>query len=143
MKNMLKTMVIAMLFCFMAISVFAEGEGDKDLESFIKSLDIEAQADMSGFKSMLSVQFDISLQEVEVLISKVDKPSDAYMCLRITQISKQPQSAVIKEYRASKGKGWGVIAINLGIKPGSKEFHSLKSKGDQKPGKSFKGKGHR
>jgi hypothetical protein len=27
---------------------------------------------------------------------------------------------------ANKGKGWGVIAKNLGIKPGSAEFHALK-----------------
>jgi hypothetical protein len=35
----------------------------------------------------------------------------------------------MKEYQVHKGKGWGVIAKNLGIKPGSKEFHALK-KGD-------------
>jgi hypothetical protein len=29
-------------------------------------------------------------------------------------------------YKQSKGKGWGVIAKELGIKPGSPEFHALK-----------------
>ena len=33
---------------------------------------------------------------------------------------------VLKEYKANKGRGWGVIAKKLGIKPGSKEFHELK-----------------
>ena len=31
------------------------------------------------------------------------------------------------EYRNNKGQGWGVIAKNLGIKPGSDEFHALKA----------------
>ena len=33
---------------------------------------------------------------------------------------------VFKIYNANKGKGWGVIAKELGIKPGSPEFHALK-----------------
>jgi len=32
----------------------------------------------------------------------------------------------MERYRADKGKGWGVLAKSLGIKPGSKEFHALK-----------------
>jgi hypothetical protein len=33
---------------------------------------------------------------------------------------------VIDQYRSDKGKGWGVLAKTLGIKPGSREFHALK-----------------
>jgi len=33
---------------------------------------------------------------------------------------------VVKEYDVNKDKGWGVMAKNLGIKPGSDAFHSLK-----------------
>jgi hypothetical protein len=51
---------------------------------------------------------------------------------------------VVREYKAHKGQGWGVIAKNLGIKPGSKEFHALKkgglNAGGDDPGKG-KGKG--
>jgi hypothetical protein len=32
----------------------------------------------------------------------------------------------VPTYQASKGKGWGVIAKELGIKPGSPAFHALK-----------------
>jgi hypothetical protein len=35
----------------------------------------------------------------------------------------------VDTYKRNKGKGWGVIAQRLGIKPGSAEFHRLK-KGD-------------
>ena len=35
-----------------------------------------------------------------------------------------------KRYKSDKGKGWGVLAKSLGIKPGSQEFHALKSGDD-------------
>ena len=34
---------------------------------------------------------------------------------------------VVTEFREHAGQGWGVIAKNLGIKPGSAEFHALKN----------------
>jgi hypothetical protein len=80
-------------------------------------------------------------------MASVRTPGDAYMCFRVGQVASQPVEVVTKEYQANKGKGWGKIAKNLGIKPGSKEFHALK-KGDitgdyADAGKGKgKGKGH-
>jgi hypothetical protein len=48
---------------------------------------------------------------------------------------------VIEQYRSSKGKGWGVLAKSLGIKPGSKEFHALKNGHDLKDRGESKEKG--
>jgi hypothetical protein len=62
----------------------------------------------------------------------------------------RPPETVVQTYQTHKGKGWGVIAKELGIKPGSREFHALKN-GDltfgetpgDGPGKGKgKGKGH-
>jgi hypothetical protein len=41
-------------------------------------------------------------------------------------MSNRPIDYVIEKYKAEKGKGWGVLAKSLGIKPGSKDFHALK-----------------
>jgi hypothetical protein len=66
------------------------------------------------------------------------------MVLRLGEMSNKPPEYVIKEYKERKGKGWGVLAKSLGIKPGSKEFHALKRGqdlyDDQAQGKG-KGKG--
>ena len=105
---------------------------DKDLDSFVSRLNIEASADLGGFKARLSAQFGVTAAQADLLIRDVDRPADAYMCLRVSQITQHPTDVVLKEYRNSKGKGWGVIAKHLGIKPGSKEFHELK-KGDLEP----------
>ena len=40
--------------------------------------------------------------------------------------AKRPE-AIVETYQTNRTKGWGVIAKELGIKPGSAEFHALKS----------------
>lgn len=138
MKNIFKVVAAVMFLCLLVLPVYVEGS---DLDSFIKKLNAQAEADLPGFKANLSAQFGVPVPQVDVLIKSVGRPGDAYMCLRVGQIAKQPTEVVVKEYRAHKGKGWGVIAKNLGIKPGSKEFHELK-RGDLGPGpKSDDGKG--
>jgi hypothetical protein len=46
-----------------------------------------------------------------------------------------PPADLEKSYLSNPGKGWGVIAKSLGIKPGSKEFKSLKSGAEAAAGK--------
>ena len=62
------------------------------------------------------------------MIDNIKIPSDAYMVLRLAEMAKLPSARVMSEYKP--GKGWGVVAKNLGIKPGSPEFHALKGSQD-------------
>ena len=48
------------------------------------------------------------------------------MVFQLGQITQHPPEAVIKVYQSGKGRGWGELAKDLGIKPGSAEFHALK-----------------
>jgi hypothetical protein len=78
------------------------------------------------------------------VLNNVEKPSDAYLVLRLGEMSKQPIENVIEKYKSDKGKGWGALAKSLGIKPGSKEFHALKRGHDlydEKPKVKSKDKG--
>jgi hypothetical protein len=125
-------------FLALSLPVF----GASDLDGFIKNVNIQAQADLGAFKVKLSTQFGVPLPKVEALMVNVATPGDAYMCLRVGQVASQPVDVVVKEYRTHNKKGWGAIAKNLGIKPGSPEFHALKKgdfNGDE--GDSGKGKG--
>lgn len=124
------------------------------LDSFLDSINIQARADMDGYSAKLSLQFGIPEIEVRTVISTVREPSDAFMCLQLGHWTKKPVEQVVTVYKANQGKGWGVIAKSMGIKPGSAEFHALKRgdltfsgkpAGEQSaaPGKSKgKGKGH-
>ena len=96
------------------------------LDSFLDHLNIQARADINGFSFKLSTQFGVPLPQVQAVIKAVDQPADAFMCFQLGQMTGKPSEAVAGVYQGQKGKGWGVIAKSLGIKPGSREFHALK-----------------
>ena len=136
MKKIFILLSIIFLSLFLSPLVFAAS----DLDGFINRLNVEAQADLGAFKVRLSNQFGVPVPKVEAVMATVATPGDAYMCFRVGQVASQPVEVVTKEYQAHKGQGWGVIAKNLGIKPGSKEFHALK-KGDLSGDDASAGKG--
>lgn len=98
-----------------------------DLDSFLKSVNIEAQADMGDFSVKLSAQFGTPVPDVNAIIKAVASPADAFMVLQLGQMAGKEPEVALQTYRRSRGKGWGAIAQELGIKPGSPEFHALKS----------------
>ncbi len=118
--------LIGVLICFMMVTS-ASIAGDFD---WMKDFSIKAEADLSDFKARLSTRFKIGNAEINVVLSKVDNSADAYMVLRLGEMSGKPVEDVITKYKSGKGKGWGSLAKSLGIKPGSKEFHALKNGDD-------------
>lgn len=112
-----------------AVGLFLFGcaaAADADLGAFLSNLNAQAQADLPGFKTKLSNQFGVPLPAVESIISQVRRPGDAFLVLQLGQMTRQPMGRVVEIYQRSHGRGWGVIAKELGIKPGSAEFHALK-----------------
>ena len=127
-----KIMLGVLLFFAMATSTSIAGDFD-----WMNNFSIKAEADSSGFKARLSTRFKIGNTEINAVLSNVDNSADAYVVLRLGEMSGKPTEDVISKYKSSKGKGWGVLAKSLGIKPGSKEFHALKN-GDDLYGKERK-----
>ena len=119
--NLLKTLVLVSLVQLTVSSVAVAGDFD-----WLRGLSIKAEADPSGFKATLAVRFDLGDVQVKAVLSNVKEPADAYMVLRLGELSRQPTDYVIAKYRSHRGKGWGALAKSLGIKPGSREFHALK-----------------
>ncbi len=123
-----------------------------DLDSFLKSVNIQAQTDMRNFALKLSAQFGIPGARVDAIISSVSSPADAFMVLQLGQMANKPPEVVLQTYQQGKGRGWGELAKELGIKPGSREFHALKrgdlhftgepGGGGHGKGKKGKGRGH-
>ena len=97
------------------------------LDSFLSSVNVNARADLGGFSVKVSAQFGVPVPQVQAVLRTVETPADAFMVFQLGQMSRQPPETVVQTYKTHKGKGWGVIAKELGIKPGSKEFHALKS----------------
>lgn len=113
--------------CVLLSSAVAASAADFD---WIKDLNIQAQADLSGFKVRLATRFNIGDAQINTVISNVPDPADAYMVLRLGEMSSKPTEYVVEQYKSGKNKGWGALAKSLGIKPGSAEFMALKQGND-------------
>jgi hypothetical protein len=118
---------IARVLVLVSVLIVPSAATAGGLESFLADVDIRARADLGSFRADLSLTFGVSEGKVSGMFEVMSKPSDVYMCLRVGEVAKQPIYRVIEEYKRHQGQGWGVIAKNLGIKPGSDEFHALKS----------------
>jgi hypothetical protein len=121
---MKKAVFFSMLVLFlMAISV---GSAHADLDGFLSGLNHQANADRNDYGLRLSAQFGVPLPQVHSILRSVQSPADAFMCLQLGRMTNRHPESVLQTYNFNRGKGWGVIAKDLGIKPGSPEFHALK-----------------
>lgn len=116
-KIILIGLIPVLLFSSIALA------GDFD---WMKDCNIQAKIDPSGFHARLETRFKIGDADINLVLGSVDEPADAYMLLRLGEMSHRSTAQVIEQYRANKGKGWGALAKSLGIKPGSKDFKALK-----------------
>jgi len=149
MRKLTRLLAVMMLLLFSSAPVMAGG----GLDVFINNLNVQARADMGDFSARVSAQFGVPLSQVQAVIGTVQTPADAFLCFQLGQMAHRSYRDAVQAYHVNRGKGWGVIAKELGIKPGSPEFHALK-RGDfsltGKPGDSApvkgkgkgKGKGH-
>jgi hypothetical protein len=132
--------VVFLLVVIMSIASVAYA----DLDNFLKNVNIQAQTDMKNFSIKLSAQFGVPIPQVDAIIKRVPAPADAFMVLQLGQMANKQPEVVLQTYQRSRGKGWGELAKELGIKPGSPEFHALK-RGDLsftgEPGSEGHGRG--
>lgn len=116
------------LLVFAALSL-AAAAGPDDLLDFVNRVNEKAASDIGAFTAKVGELFRVPVPKVEEVLKAVARPADAYMAFKVAEVARKPPEVVVKEYQANKDKGWGVIAKNLGIKPGSAEFHALKKGG--------------
>jgi hypothetical protein len=134
--------------------------GDAKLDSTLEQLDIAARADPDDFVRRLSSMHHVPEQELRQARDTFGLGgADLFMATGLARETHRPVHSVAEEFQRSQGKGWGVIAKNLGIKPGSSEFHRLKrdakgslnymnssakstQKQEQKMTKASQGQGH-
>jgi hypothetical protein len=122
------------------------GTGDGTVDRRLTAINEQAKSDLRNFVTRTSGHFGVPPEVVDGLLNRKMPPADVYMSILLSRITKKPVDNVVEVYDANKGKGWGVIAKEMGIKPGSKEFHALKKdnfalKGKGKGKDKAKGKG--
>ncbi len=134
-KFRLAVLISIMVFVGSSLAVASDFDWFKDFNA-------QASLDPSGFKARLASRFQIGDAKITAVLSNMPEPANAYMVLRLGEMSGRPVETVMEEYKKNKGKGWGVMAKNLGIKPGSAEFKALKAGHDMDGGGKDKEKKH-
>lgn len=141
----MKTRIIALMLLLIG-STAAYGQtydsGDNELDIQLKTINTEANKNLDQFKIDVSKKYGTTLAKIDALIHLGMAAADIVMTHEVSVIVGRPVDDVVECYEKNKGKGWGAIAKEMGIKPGSAEFHQLKGNCKKKSnnGKS-KGKG--
>jgi hypothetical protein len=141
---------VLLVYSLVAISLisfaqFPFNTGSVELDADLNKINTSAKLDFGSFKTNLTVSFNIEEKKIDFLRTSVKmEPAEIYFALELSKISQKPIDNVVEVYKTNKEKGWGFIAKQLGIKPGSPEFHQLKeitkNKGSKGKGKKNKGK---
>lgn len=131
--------ILILLICGFFNLTAQYNTGDSQLNASLVQIDANASVNFSLFKSDMSTTYNVPETKINTWsVSFGMKAGDIYFALELARITKKPIDEVVKVYTSNKQKGWGAIAKDLGIKPGSPEFHALKGNAGTK---ASKGKG--
>ena len=113
---------------------------DKELNQSLIAIDANANLDFGSFKVDISGSYSITGKKIDYLSIEIGMSAgDIYLTVELAKITGRSVDQVVNVYKTHKDKGWGVIAKELGIKPGSSEFHALKDNAKEKGKKSNTG----
>ena len=100
---------------------------DAQFDADLNGINDNAKLDIKLFNKNMSIEYGIPEKKVEEIkvVNKME-PAEVLLALELAKLSKKSIDDVLKVYKDNKANGWGYIAKQMGIKPGSKEFHALK-----------------
>ena len=84
----LKMMLTGLMVLLFVSSAALAGDFD-----WLKDLNVKAEVDPSGFRAQLAARFKIGNTEINTVISNVERPADAYMVLRLGEMSNAARRA--------------------------------------------------
>ena len=140
------TFVFLLFLAVISNAQISFNTGNVEFDTDLNRINVNANLDFGAFKTDLNLSYNISEKKIDYLsVSVKMEPAEIYLSLELSKISGKPVDDVVEIYKVHKNKGWGYIAKQLGIKPGSPEFHKLKentkNKGSKGKNKEAQGKG--
>jgi hypothetical protein len=140
-KKLLFTLFAGMWLGSLASSqAISFGFSDPVFEASLNDIGASAKVDLPGFSAEVSLQWGLDAPLIQASLSQGLTPAEVYLAAGLASISGKPMAVVVDAYKRNKSKGWGFVAKELGIKPGSKEFKALKDKSAGSASKMKKGK---
>ncbi len=102
--------------------------GDRGLDGTLKQIETQARADRDGFFQQISSRYGVPEKDLrQAQETHQLRAGDVFMAAALAKATNRPMLSVAEQYEKNRGKGWGVMAKEMGIKPGSKAFHELKA----------------
>jgi hypothetical protein len=137
----MKTFLSICILC-LTMPVLAQNfhTGDARLEAELRGINLDARKNLRTFKAGISADFGVPVVKLDKMLSFM-QPAEVVLTLRIARIRHLSVDRVIQSYRVNKHKGWGAIARDMGIKPGSSQFHAMKGNGKKYNGGNRPGGG--
>ncbi len=147
----MKRITTLFITLFLSILNYAQvlfNTGNQELDADLVQINADAKLDFGAFKTDLALSYNISDKKIDYLsVSVKMEPAEIYLTLEISKLCGRSIDDVVEIYKVHKNLGWGFIAKELGIKPGSPEFHRLKeqtkNRGTKGKSKSNKGKSNK
>jgi len=134
------------IFLFSFYSVSAQiyfNTGNVQLDADLNIINTRARNDPGSFRTDMKLSYNVSEKKLNYMSADLHMSfGEIYLSLEISRIVRVPLDEVLIIYKKHKSRGWGAIAKQLGIKPGSAEFHHLKNNTSSRKGKS-QGKKHK
>ncbi|PCJ28329.1 MAG: hypothetical protein COA97_01470 [Flavobacteriales bacterium] len=140
MKKILLLPALLLLISNISFAQLSFKTGSVELDKDMATINADAKLNIKGFTIDLSVSHSIPIPKIKELL-KIMEPAEIILAKNISIIINKPMDDVVASYKINKDKGWGQIAKEMGIKPGSPEFHALKGKTKEKGNSNSKSKG--
>ncbi|BAX80039.1 hypothetical protein [Labilibaculum antarcticum] len=113
--------------------------GNLQFDSDLNTINANANLDFGAFQTDLSIGYNVPEKEIEHMRGTLNMaPGEIYLALEISKVSNRSVDDVICNYRKHKSRGWGYIAKESGVRPGSAKFHRLKNHSHHKKNKGHK-----
>ncbi len=123
---MKKIVNLAFIILLATVSSHAQIDmGDAELNGWLASIVKNAKVNFSGFRHNVIANYGVTNNRYDYLETFMTV-GDIYMAVEITKVSKKSLDDVITSFKANKAKGWGAIAKDFGVAPGSSSFEALK-----------------
>lgn len=126
----MKTRLLALALAAAFAAPAQAQTGDALLDTVLQTLDALYYDEPDYYTEQIVYETRVEPVIVrEYIVERRYAPSDVYMIGELSQLSGKSFNEVAGIYEDHRGQGWGVVARQLGIKPGSAQFHALKNGG--------------
>jgi hypothetical protein len=109
---------------------FDPRSGDAWIDAQLGDVNVFARGNLDGYVDEVVVSTGAPRYYVqEMVVDRGWAPGDVYYACLIARQLGRPCAYVVDAYEREmrgRGRGWGALAQELGIRPGTAEFHALK-----------------